>query len=67
MQNTLSNSVLSSRRSFLKKMAAAAAMTAAATMFPGIMFAEEQNRNFALQIDMVKQIVLCIYHSLYLF
>ena len=36
---------LTSRRSFIKKMAATAAMTAAATMFPGIIFAEEQNRN----------------------
>lgn len=33
------------RRSFLKKMAAAAAMTAAATMFPGIIFASEQESN----------------------
>ncbi|WBX72329.1 twin-arginine translocation signal domain-containing protein [Tenacibaculum retecalamus] len=33
---------LSSRRSFIKKMAATAAMTAAATMFPGIVFASEQ-------------------------
>jgi len=33
------------RRSFIKKMAAAAAMTAAATMFPGIIFAAEQVEN----------------------
>ena len=33
------------RRSFIKKMAAAAAMTAAATMFPGIVFAAEQIEN----------------------
>ena len=33
------------RRSFIKKMAAAAAMTAAATMFPGIIFASEQLEN----------------------
>ncbi|WP_460190146.1 molybdopterin-dependent oxidoreductase [Urechidicola sp. KH5] len=33
---------LSNRRSFIKKMAALSAMTAAATMFPGIVFAEEQ-------------------------
>ena len=33
---------LSSRRSFIKKMAATEAMTAAATMFPGIVFASEQ-------------------------
>ncbi|WP_239772475.1 molybdopterin-dependent oxidoreductase [Tenacibaculum finnmarkense] len=33
---------LTSRRSFIKKMAAAAAMTAAMTMFPGIIFANEQ-------------------------
>lgn len=31
-----------SRRNFLKKMAAFSAMTAAATMFPGIMFAKQQ-------------------------
>lgn len=36
---------LSSRRSFTKKMAVLSAMTAAATMFPGIVFAEEQERN----------------------
>lgn len=33
------------RRSFIKKMAVLSAMTAAATMFPGIMFAGEQERN----------------------
>ncbi|WP_242037280.1 twin-arginine translocation signal domain-containing protein [Tenacibaculum finnmarkense] len=33
---------LTSRRSFIKKMAAAAAMTAAMTIFPGIIFANEQ-------------------------
>ena len=33
------------RRSFVKKMAAAAAMTAAASMFPGIIFASEQEIN----------------------
>jgi nitrate reductase (cytochrome) len=33
------------RRAFLKKMAALSAMTAAVTMFPGIVFAEEQDRN----------------------
>ncbi|CAL2116011.1 periplasmic nitrate reductase subunit NapA [Tenacibaculum sp. 190130A14a] len=33
------------RRSFIKKMAMLSAMTAAATMFPGIMFAGEQERN----------------------
>ena len=33
------------RRSFLKKMAVVSAMTAAAAMFPGIMFADEQERN----------------------
>ncbi len=33
------------RRSFIKKMAAGAAMTAAATMFPGIVFAAEQLEN----------------------
>jgi len=35
---------ISSRRDFLKKMAATAAMTAAASLFPGIIFAEEQLR-----------------------
>lgn len=33
------------RRDFLKKMAAAAAMATAASMFPGIIFAKEQERN----------------------
>ena len=33
---------LSNRRSFIKKMAILSAMTAAASMFPGIVFAEEQ-------------------------
>jgi len=33
------------RRSFIKKMAILSAMTAAASMFPGIIFAEEQNNN----------------------
>jgi nitrate reductase NapA len=33
---------LTNRRSFIKKMAVLSAMTAAATMFPGIMFADEQ-------------------------
>ena len=33
------------RRDFLKKLAAAAAMATAASMFPGIVFAEEQERN----------------------
>ncbi|MCF6350644.1 MAG: molybdopterin-dependent oxidoreductase [Flavobacteriaceae bacterium] len=37
-------SVLTDRRSFIKKMAMLSAMTAAATMFPGILFAEEQER-----------------------
>ncbi|MFC2109043.1 molybdopterin-dependent oxidoreductase [Bacteroidota bacterium] len=37
-------STLSNRRSFIKKMAVLSAMTAAATMFPGILFAEEQER-----------------------
>ena len=36
---------LSNRRSFIKKMAVLSAMTAAATMFPGIIFAEEQEKN----------------------
>ncbi len=36
---------LTNRRSFIKKMAVLSAMTAAATMFPGILFAEEQERN----------------------
>jgi nitrate reductase NapA len=36
---------LSNRRSFIKKMAVLSAMTAAATMFPGILFAEEQEKN----------------------
>ncbi len=36
---------ISNRRSFIKKMAVLSAMTAAATMFPGIVFAEEQERN----------------------
>ena len=36
---------LESRRSFIKKMAVLSAMTAAATMFPGIVFAEEQEKN----------------------
>ena len=35
---------LTNRRSFLKKMAALSAMTAAATMFPGIIFADEQEQ-----------------------
>lgn len=38
-------STLTNRRSFIKKMAVLSAMTAAATMFPGIMFADEQERN----------------------
>ena len=38
--NMIQNSI--DRRSFIKKMAAAAAMTAAAAMFPGIIFASEQ-------------------------
>ena len=33
------------RRDFIKKMAAASALAAAASMFPGIVFAEEQNKN----------------------
>lgn len=33
------------RREFIKKMAAASAMAAAASMFPGIVFADEQERN----------------------
>ena len=37
-------SVLSDRRRFIKKMAVLSAMTAAATIFPGILFAEEQER-----------------------
>jgi nitrate reductase NapA len=37
-------SVLSDRRRFIKKMAVLSAMTVAATMFPGILFAEEQER-----------------------
>ncbi|MCH4554097.1 molybdopterin-dependent oxidoreductase [Aestuariibaculum lutulentum] len=36
---------LTNRREFIKKMAVMSAMTAAATMFPGILFAEEQERN----------------------
>lgn len=36
---------LTNRRSFIKKMAIMSAMTAAATMFPGILFADEQERN----------------------
>ena len=36
---------LETRRSFIKKMAVLSAMTAAATMFPGIVFAEEQEKN----------------------
>ncbi|UNY97634.1 molybdopterin-dependent oxidoreductase [Zhouia spongiae] len=35
---------LTNRRSFIKKMAVLSAMTAAATMFPGILFAEEQEK-----------------------
>jgi len=35
---------VTNRRNFLKKMAAASAMTAAAALFPGIIFAEEQIR-----------------------
>ncbi|VAW14032.1 Periplasmic nitrate reductase, partial [hydrothermal vent metagenome] len=37
-------SIQTNRRSFIKKMAALSAMTAAAGMFPGIIFAEEQER-----------------------
>ena len=37
-------STLTNRRDFIKKMAVLSAMTAAATMFPGILFAEEQER-----------------------
>jgi nitrate reductase NapA len=36
---------ITNRRDFLKKMAATAAMTAAASLFPGIIFAEEQVEN----------------------
>ena len=39
------------RRSFIKKMAAAAAMTAAATMFPGIVFAAEQLENVGFKFE----------------
>ncbi|WP_281988677.1 molybdopterin-dependent oxidoreductase [Aquimarina aggregata] len=38
-------STLTDRREFIKKMAILSAMTAAATMFPGIIFAEEQESN----------------------
>ena len=37
-------SVLTDRRSFIKKMAVLSAMTAAASMFPGILFAKEQEK-----------------------
>ncbi|MDT7830081.1 molybdopterin-dependent oxidoreductase [Pricia sp. S334] len=37
-------SIQTDRRSFIKKMAMLSAMTAAASMFPGIIFAEEQER-----------------------
>ncbi len=37
-------SVQSNRRDFIKKMAILSAMTAAAGMFPGIMFADEQEQ-----------------------
>lgn len=36
---------LTNRRSFIKKMAIMSAMTVAATMFPGILFADEQEKN----------------------
>ncbi|MEX0360631.1 MAG: twin-arginine translocation signal domain-containing protein, partial [Allomuricauda sp.] len=42
MQTTLTD-----RRSFLKKMAMASAMAAAASMFPGIMFAAEQEEGIS--------------------
>ena len=35
---------ITNRRAFIKKMAKLSAMTAAAAMFPGIMFAEEQEK-----------------------
>ena len=37
--------IVKSRREFLKKMAALSAMTAAASLFPGIVFAEEQEKD----------------------
>ncbi len=40
------------RRSFLKKMAMLSAMTAAAGMFPGILFAEEQERGIPADTDL---------------
>ncbi len=36
---------LTNRRAFIKKMAVLSAMTAAATMFPGILFASDQEKN----------------------
>ena len=41
-----------SRREFLKKMAAISAMTAAASLFPGIIFAAEQEADIALLGDL---------------
>lgn len=38
---------LTNRRTFIKKMAVLSAMTAAAAMFPGILFAEEQERGIS--------------------
>jgi nitrate reductase NapA len=38
------SAAINTRRDFIKKMAMLSAMTAAATMFPGIIFAEEQEK-----------------------
>ncbi|MBB6461934.1 molybdopterin-dependent oxidoreductase [Flammeovirga kamogawensis] len=46
------NSSISSRRSFLKKMALFSAMTTAATLFPGIIFADEQEKNAPKDADL---------------
>ncbi len=45
-------SVLTNRRSFIKKMAMLSAMTAAASMFPGILFAKEQEEGLPKNGDL---------------
>ena len=45
-------SVLTDRRNFIKKMAMLSAMTAAATMFPGILFASDQEKGLPKNADL---------------
>jgi len=45
-------SVLTDRRNFIKKMAMLSAMTAASTMFPGILFASDQEKGLPKNADL---------------